>query len=564
MKDIIRWPGIVFALLLVCLVYFLLEPLLKLVIEQTGSQTLSTKVTLDSVQIDWSEQSLILEGLEVADKDQPMTNLVEVDHLALQIDALDALTGHLISEQANILGIQFNTPRAESGEQDSADKSNDSEDTESSPGFDLPGLGLPDIDTLVSKENSLTYKRYKKFRQYLDDTKADYKTRLAALKDKQKIADYKARFKEIKKAKGFMEILSAASKAKDLKKDIDKDISEASQLNRDFKQAQKEIKRRIAELKKSPQQEADQLLKKVGIENGTQKISQFIFGPEMKAQMKKFKNWLSSINDSDTNTNENTDNVNTKTPTPERGKGVFVQFAQANPLPLVWFKNTELSGDLSGIGHDFLFKGSASHLTDQQTLSGQPTSLDLNLKSDLVKNAQVNIVVDIRTDQKLSLSFDVKQYRLDKTPLSGNFTIDSALLDTQGNISTINDQLAGNINAELNSVSLKTSGDSFKKYPAIEQALTDEDHVTAKIELDGTIEAPQFDINSNLDSIFDTVLKKVVDAQLAKYKDQVTEKIETMLQQELNSSESSQSDLIGMGDDIAGSKDIFKDLIGKL
>jgi len=564
MKDIIRWPGIVFALLLVCLVYFLLEPLLKLVIEQTGSQTLSTKVTLDSVQIDWSEQSLILEGLEVADKDQPMTNLVEVDHLALQIDALDALTGHLISEQANILGIQFNTPRAESGEQDSADKSNDSEDTESSPGFDLPGLGLPDIDTLVSKENSLTYKRYKKFRQYLDDTKADYKTRLAALKDKQKIADYKARFKEIKKAKGFMEILSAASKAKDLKKDIDKDISEASQLNRDFKQAQKEIKRRIAELKKSPQQEADQLLKKVGIENGTQKISQFIFGPEMKAQMKKFKNWLSSINDSDTNTNENTDNVNTKTPTPERGKGVFVQFAQANPLPLVWFKNTELSGDLSGIGHDFLFKGSASHLTDQQTLSGQPTSLDLNLKSDLVKNAQVNIVVDIRTDQKLSLSFDVKQYRLDKTPLSGNFTIDSALLDTQGNISTINDQLAGNINAELNSVSLKTSGDSFKKYPAIEQALTDEDHVTAKIELDGTIEAPQFDINSNLDSIFDTVLKKVVDAQLAKYKGQVTEKIETMLQQELNSSESSQSDLIGMGDDIAGSKDIFKDLIGKL
>jgi len=564
MKDIIRWPGIVFALLLVCLVYFLLEPLLKLVIEQTGSQTLSTKVTLDSVKIDWSKQSLTLKGLEVADKDHPMTNKVEVDQLALQIDVLVALTGHLIAEQTNILGIQFNTPRAESGEQDSADKSNDSEDTESSPGFDLPGLGLPDIDTLVSKENSLTYKRYKKFRQYLDDTKADYKARLAALKDKQKIADYKARFKEIKKAKGFMEILSAASKAKELKKDIDKDISEASQLNRDFKQAQKEIKRRIAELKKSPQQEADQLLKKVGIENGTQKISQFIFGPEMKAQMKKFKNWLSSINDSDTNTNENTDNVNTKTPTPERGKGVFVQFAQANPLPLVWFKNTELSGDLSGIGHDFLFKGSASHLTDQQTLSGQPTSLDLNLKSDLVKNGKVNIVVDIRTDQKLSLSFDVKQYRLDQTPLSGNFTIDSALLDTQGNISTINDQLAGNINADLNSVSLKTSGDSFKKYPAIEQALTDEDHVTAKIELGGTIEAPQFDINSNLDSIFDTVLKKVVDAQLAKYKNQVTDKIETMLQHELHSSESSQSDFIGMGDDIAGSKDIFKDLIGKL
>jgi len=564
MKDIIRWPGIVFALIIVCLVYFLLEPLLKLVIEQTGSRTLSTTVTLDTVQIDWSEQSLTLKGLEIADKDNPMTNKVEVDQLALQIDALDALTGHLISEQANILGIQFNTPRSEIGTQDSADKaadkSNNADDKESSPGFDLPGIGLPDIDTLVSKESSLTYKRYQDFRQYLDEAKSNYKTRLAALKDKQKIADYKARFKEIKKAKGFMEILSSASKAKDLKKDIDKDISEASQLNKDFKQTKKEIKRRIAELKKSPQQEADHLLQKVGIENGTQKISQLIFGPEMKAQIKKMKNWINSINDSD----ENTENINTKAPTPERGKGIFVQFAQKNPLPVVWFKDTVLSGDLSGIGQEFSFKGTATHLTDQQTLSGHPTSLDLNLKSDSVKNAKVNLVLDIRTDQKLSLSFDVKQYRLDQKPLSGNFRIDSALLDTQGNISTINDQLAGEINADLNSVSLKTSGDTFKKYPAIEQALTDENHVTAQIGLDGTIEAPQLDINSNLDSIFNNVLKKVVDAQLTKYKGQVTEKIETMLQQELNSSESSQSDLFAMGDDIAGSEDIFKDLIGKL
>jgi len=563
MKDIIRWPGIVFALLLVCLEYFLLEPLLKLMIEETGSRALSTSVTLDTVQIDWSEQSLTLKGLEVADKEHPMTNMVEVDHLALQIDALDALTGHLISEQANILGIQFNTPRSESGVQDSTEKTAD-KSSESDDPVSLPGLDLPDIDSLVSKENSLTYKRYQSFRQYLDESKVTYKARLAALKDKQKIADYKARFKDIKKAKGFMEILNSASKAKDLKNDIDKDLSEAQQLNRDFKQTKKEVKRRIAELKNSPQQEADQLLKKVGVENGTQKISQLIFGPEMKAHIENFKKWINSVNDSDANTDENTESNNAKKPNPERGKGVFVQFSQKNPLPLVWFKNTQLSGDLSGIGQEFSFKGTATHLTDQQTLSGKPTSLDLDLKSDLVKNAKVDIVVDIRTDQKLSLSFDVIQYRLDQKPLSGNFTIDSALLDTQGSISSINDQLSGNINAELNAVSLKTSGDTFKKYPSIEQALADEEHITAKIALEGTLEAPKIDINSNLDSIFNSVLKKVVDAQLAGYKVQVTEKIETMIQQELNSSESSQSELLGMGGDIAGSQDLFKNLMGKL
>jgi len=569
MKEIIRWPGIIVALLLVCLAYFLMEPLLKLVIEQTGTRALSTKVTLNAVEIAWSEQSLTLKGLEVADKDHPMQNKVEIDHIALQIDALDALTGHLLSEQVHILGVQFNTPRSESGALEEADesaladktreKSNNSGDN-SLPEFDLTSLGLPDIDSLVSKENSITYQRYQAFRQYLDEAKATYKVRLNALKDQQKIDDYKARYKDIKKAKGFMAILKSASKVNDLKKDIDKDLSEAKQLNRDFKQTKKEVERRIAELKKSPQQEADKLLQEVGVENGTQKISQYLFGPEMKAHIKKLKNWISTISAP----NKKAESIHSEEQIPERGKGVFIQFAQANPLPLVWFKSTKLSGEFTGLGLPFTFEGEAHHLTDQQTLTKKSTTLDLNLQNDLVQDAEVNIVVDVRAEQKLSLKFDVKQYQLDQKPLSGNFTLDHALLDTQGNLSSVDDQLSGGINIELNSVSLKTSGDTFKKYPAIEKALADEDHVTAKVKLEGTIESPQFDINSNLDSIFNKVLKKVVDAQLAQYKNQVTVKIEAMLQQELSSSETSQSELFGMGGEINGAKDIFKDLIGKL
>jgi uncharacterized protein (TIGR03545 family) len=563
MKEIIRWPGIVVALLLVCLAYFFMAPLLKLVIEQAGSQSLSTKVTLEAVEISWTEQSLTLKGLEVADKDFPMTNKVEVDQIAFQIDALDALTGHLLSDQAHILGIQFNTPRSESGALDesskSSDKSNDSDDDSSLPGFDLTSLGLPDINTLVSKENSITYKRYQSLKQYLDEAKTTYKVRLTALKDQQKIDDYKARFKEIKKAKGFVEILSATSKAKELKNDIDKDISEASQLNRDFKKTRKEVERRIAELKASPQQEADMLLQEFGIENGSQKISGYLFGPELKAHLTKLTTWVKTISDSE----KDSDSSVKKQPL-ERGKGVFVQFAHANPLPLVWFKNTQLSGDFSGLDIPFTFKGEAKHLTDQQTLTKKATTLDLNLQNDLVKDADVNFVIDIIAEQKLSLKFDIKEYRLDQQPLSGNFTLNNALLDTKGNISAINEQVSGDINIELNAVSLKTTGDTFKKYPAIEKALAEEDRISAQIKLKGTIDAPQTDVNSNLDAIFNKVLKKVVHEQLTKYKSQVTEKIEAMLQKELNSSDASQSELLEMGGDIAGTEDIFKDLMGKL
>lgn len=555
MKEIIRWPGIIVAIVLVALTYFLIEPLLKLVIEQSGSRALSTTVSLDSVQVEWSDQSLILKGLEIADKENPMFNLVQIDLIALQVDVLDALSGHLVSEQADILGVLFNTQRSESGALVSSDKTDD-KPTDSGKGFSIPGLDLPDIDSLVSKDNSLTYKRYQLFKKYLEDNKVSYKNRVDALKDKKKIADYKVRYKEIKGAKGIMGKLKAASKANDLKKDIDKDLKEAKQLSKDFKQTKKEVKRRIAELKNSPQEEADHLLKKVGIEGGTQKIAELIFGPEMKAQIKKIKNWVNS-SDAD----KKTENANPEQIVVERGKGIFVQFAQEKTLPLVWFKNAKLGGNFSGLGLPFSFEGEAQHLTDQQKLTQQPSTLNFNLLNDLVKHAKVNAVVDTRAEQKLTLKFDIKQYQLTQQPLSGNFTLERALADTKGSLTSINEQISGNIDVEMNSVSLKTTGDTFKKYPAIEQALAGEDHLTAAIQIEGTLEAPQIQINSNIDAIFNKVLKKAMDGQLTKYKNQVTEKLEVMLEQELGSSEASQTELFGLGKEISGTEDTLKDLI---
>jgi len=551
MKNIIRWPGIVVAIVLIVLSYFLIEPLLKLVIEQSGSRALSTTVSLDSVQVGWSDQSLELIGLQVADKETPELNTVQIDSIALQIDALDAISGHLVSEHADILGVRFYTPRSRSNAPQSSLSEGD-ENTDSGEGFSLPGLDLPDIDSLVSKENSLTYTRYQSFEKYLEDSKASYKQRIEALKDKKKIANYKRRYKEIKKAKGVMGKIKAASKAKDLKKAIDKDLKEAKRLRKDFKKSKKEVTRRIAELKKSPQEEADNALKKVGVDGGTQKIAEVMFGPEMKEKIKNIKTWF------DSNEEKSSDS---ELSVAERGKGIFVQFEQEKPLPLVWFKRAKLSGDFSGLGFPFSFEGQAKHLTDQQALTQQPSILALNLLNDQVKHAKANLLVDTRTEQTLELDFEIKQYELTQLLLSDSFILEKALADTVGSLSSINEQLTGNIDVEMNSVSLKTSGDSFKKYPAIEDALAKEDQITAKIKLSGMIDAPRVSIDSNIDAIFNKVLKQAMNAQLAKYKSQVSEKIESMLQDELAGLEVSQTKFLGLDESIAGTETILKDLI---
>ncbi len=558
MKGMIRWSGLGIAAVLIVLAFFVLEPLLKFVIEQAGTRALSTKVTLDEVAIDWSEPSLALTGLEVADKKQPLKNQVEVDEISINIDAFEALSGHLISDQATLKGIQFNTARSESGELgDIVTLSNVDEKVSSSASeaLSLPGLDLPDIDELVTKENSLTYQRYQALRQYVDANKDAFKKRIDALKDEKKIDDYKARFDEIKNAKGFMGKLKMVSKAKKLKKDIDRDLKDAKSLRKDFDATVAEIRRRVDELQDSPKQEADHLLHKIGVEGGTEQVAQVLFGPELKGYLKQLKE-LTSGSESAENKPEEV--------VVERGKGLFVSFEQEKPLPLVWFKQSLISGDFSGLGIPFAFNGTASDITDQQTLTGEPTTVDLELLNEKVKSANVGATFDIRHQQVITINGTMKGYQVEKLPLSGDFELSDGLADLVANIKTEGDALSGDVKMDMNTVSLTSTGDMFEKYPSAKEALASIERIDANAVLGGSLDNPAVDITSNLDDVLSTVLNKALEGQLEVYKAQVTEKLETMLQAEMSDADAIKTDYLGMSGDIDGAKDVLGGLLGGL
>ncbi|GLQ31218.1 TIGR03545 family protein [Litoribrevibacter albus] len=558
MKGMIRWSGLGVAAVFVVLAFFLLEPLLKLVIEQAGTRALSTRVTLDSVSIGWSDSSLSLKGLEVADKAQPMQNKVEVDLIALQINALEALSGHLVSDQATLAGIQFNTPRTSSGAvDDMVTLSNVDEKVGSaSDSLSLPGVDLPDMDELVSKENSLTYQRYKALREYIDTNKDAFEQRIEALKDKKKLEDYKARLKEIKKAKGFMGKLEAVSKAKQLKKDIDKDLKEIKRLKKDFNASVAEVKRRVEELKKSPQQEADQILAKVGIEGGTQQVAEMLFGPELKGYLQQLKSFTSSEGKASDTTPEDLQ--------PERGQGIFVAFEEEQKLPLVWFKLAQLSGDFNGLGIPFAFQGEATHLTDQQTLTGKPTAVALDLINDQVKSAKLGVIVDTRTAQKISLDTQITGYQVKDMPLSGDFNLDQGLADVTAKIKLVEDALSGDVSMDMTQVGLTGSGSLFDKYPSAKEALATVNKVDATAVLSGSIDEPGVDITSNLDKVLSNVVNKALEGQIASYKTELTGRLDAMLQEELKDMEGSKSDYLSLSDDIAGTEGLLDNILGGL
>lgn len=558
MKGMIRWSGIGVAAVILVLAFFLLEPLLKLVIEQAGTRALSTKVSLKSVDIGWSDSALSLHGLEIADKDQPMRNALEVDQIALQINALDALSGHLVSEQARLNGIQFNTPRSSSGAVDHMVTLGNVDEKVSSAASDLslPGLDLPDMDQLVSKENSLTYQRYVALREYIDANKVSFKQRVEALKDEKKIEEYKARFKEIKESKGFMGKLQAVSKAKELKKDIDKDLKEIKRLRRDFDLTVKEIQRRAEQLKDSPKEEADHLLAKVGVEGGTQKVAEVLFGPEVKGYLQQLKSFMQKGSDA----------VETETQpqTPERGKGLFVQFSEERKLPLVWFKFAQVSGDLHGLGVPFKFSGEATHLTDQQKLTQQPTAVTLDLINEKVKSANLGIVLDNRKTQTLSIDSTITGYQVDEMPVSGDFTLNKGLADLVAKLKLKDEALSGTLDLAIQQVSLTSTGSLFEKYPSAKEALATVDAIDAKATLSGSLDAPGVAITSNLDRVLNKVFDKAIEGQLASYKSELTQRLETMLDEEMKGLKGAKSDYLSLSDDISGAEGALDKILGGL
>ncbi|GAA3939980.1 TIGR03545 family protein [Litoribacillus peritrichatus] len=559
MKGMIRWSGLGVAAVLVILAYFVIEPLLKFVIEQAGTRALSTKVSLHEVSVDWAKPSLALTGLEVADKKQPMRNQLEVDEISVSIDAFEALSGHLISDQAKLKGIQFNTERTTSGEIGdivTLDNVDDKVTESAGEALSLPGLDLPDIDELVKKENSLTYQRYQALKQYVDANKEAFKQRIDALKDEKKIDDYKARFKEIKSAKGFMGKLKMVSKAKDLKEDIDGDLKEAKQLRKDFDKTVAEIKRRVAELKDSPKQEADHLLHKVGVEGGTDQVAQMLFGPELKGYLKQLKEMTSGMGEAKASEPEEV--------VVERGKGIFVRFDQERPQPLVWFKKAEVSGDFSGLGVPFGFNGTASDITDQQKLTDKPTSLDLKLLNDQVKSADLAVSVDLRKQSIIALETNMQGYQVDKLPLSGDFELSKGLADIVAKIKTQDEQLSGTVNMDMSAVSLTSTGDMFEKYPSAKDALASISNIDADATLSGSLDQPGVAIKSNLDDVLSSVLNKALEGQLATYKAEVTERLDAMLQDELSDADTIKADYLGMSGDIDGTKKLLNDLLGGL
>ena len=96
---------------------FSLDGIIKSTIETSVSEKLGTQINVDSVTTSFFSQSAELKNLTMANPDNPMENVLEIDLIVIQVDGTRALYKKLVINEMTIAGIRFDRPRTMPAEQ---------------------------------------------------------------------------------------------------------------------------------------------------------------------------------------------------------------------------------------------------------------------------------------------------------------------------------------------------------------------------------------------------------------------------------------------------------------
>jgi uncharacterized protein (TIGR03545 family) len=107
--------GLVAAVLLSAFLGIFKDPMLKWGFKKAARAAAGAKVDIGSVKTSLLHGRLVLSRVAIADKTEPMKNLVSFDTAQFQFSPSAALRAKIVFPEASVTGLRFGTPRKKSG-----------------------------------------------------------------------------------------------------------------------------------------------------------------------------------------------------------------------------------------------------------------------------------------------------------------------------------------------------------------------------------------------------------------------------------------------------------------
>lgn len=506
-------------LLLWAFVFFFFDPLLKQGLISGGQAAAGAKVEIASLRSKWLKGTLELKGVAVADREQPMKNLVELSRVAFHLDTSAAVRGKGVVREAALEGLRLGTARKTSGaigNPPPPSKLTAAIQRQIAP---AKAAAIEVKSNAAGEVDAAKLEGLKK----LDEAKAKAKEIEDRWKGKE--AEAKAIEKEAKeiadqlKAIGGNDILkkaqAAASAQQRIKALIARVDAQKAQAQTDIAEAQALV-RQADELR---QKDLNGLLAAAGLPTlDSRDLAKRLLGAQTAARLTSALQWLRWARE------RAAARKAANPPPPARRAGSNIEFPRAHSYPQYLLENAKISGTLDGVlGGALDLKGVLDGVTSNPKLYGKPATLTLAGSGASGTAAKLSARLDQQNEPVgVTLGIDASGLSLAGTALGDGDvggTLTKGFASVQGKISSTGDAWNGLIMVSASQIAIEpkvalggTAG------ALVADALRSLTGFQVRIAISGREDDLKLDFSSNIGEAVAAAMRKAVSGQIAAQK----------------------------------------------
>ncbi len=574
----IRWGGFMAFVLVMAVMagvwLLVLDGLVERTIEDYGTDLVGARVELAEADLTLIPAGLTLTGLQVTNPDHPMTNAVEVAQIALTLDGLKLFRRQIIVEEMTVEQVQFGTRRKTSGAVAGLPRAPaPGQPTLPDAQFALPAFDVPDVKTILAKENLETLQMVETLKQEIEQEKSKWEQRLKDLPSKKTFAKYRAKIEKLKNATkgGIGGILGGVAEAQTIKKEIEGELQTIKDAQKDFQTLLPSLKSRIRQIAEAPQADIRRLQDKYSLSpRGLVNLGSGLLGRQVGAWLYQAVAWYETARPIVVRVQQATAKAaDAEIAEPVRASGVDIRFAEAEPLPEFLIRRARVSlrlelGDLAG---------EVQNVTPDQVTLGAPLTFDFS-GENLEGVRSVSIKGDLNhvdpENPKNRMNFRATGYRMSEVALSDQPAWPVALKSGLANVSIRaelrGDALTANLTGNLSSLAVVAGkpGDENPLTRALSSAISGISRLTVEMDVSGSIEDYQVAVRSDLDRVMRKAAGRLVQAVSAELHRKLSTAVRKQVSGPIKNLQGSFSGLNGVGGELAKRLTEGNDLLGSL
>lgn len=479
---------IVLFLTLILVVYLaFLDTLAKPVFESIATEQYGAEVSIDRLSLKPFRGKATLYDLQVADRRNPMRNLVQAERVYVDIDIIKLVENVVDVSEMEVDGLLAFGPRGAPAtilrplvEEDSGIAQ-----------VGLPDFQLPDVDGLLDEQRDALVGEVAALEQSFQDTQVKWQQNIDSVPDQDDINAWKERINNLKSVDQPLQAARAATEVKAVYQEVNDELQRLQNLAQDFRGDMQMLREQVELAGKLPEKYTSRVVDSLGLTSEQMaQLGRQVLRGDMDGLLEQVLAPLAF-------------NASGEAATQQDAMPVFVRRASLNGSLIPSAAGLSVNGELK----DFAWplenaEQVATLLLQGSSLNGGSLTVDAN--------------VDHRGEPSGSVKIDIADLPLKDMSMAGTETLGVTLLQTLANVSgelRVNGgQLDGGFANRFTQTEFETQlrDGAGRAAELLARVLESSNDFMMQMDFSGTLTDPQVSLASDMDQIFQQALEGAI------------------------------------------------------